>query len=144
MSDTLFMGTTKIAADKTAMQITQVLQRAKVQYVTNEYNDGAIVALRFCLMSGESELWYRLPVRWEPVMVAMRKRGMRNVDPDQAKRTAWRHVLRWLEAQLAMIEVGQSSAFEVFLPYMHTGNGNQTVGELFAEKHKMKLLPASP
>ena len=36
---------------------------------------------------------------------------------------AWRLVLRWLEAQLAMIRAGLASLDEVFLPYAQDQNG---------------------
>ena len=42
---------------------------------------------------------------------------------EQAKRVAWRQLLRWTEAQLAMIDAGMAHAGEVFLAYAEVEPG---------------------
>jgi hypothetical protein len=59
---------------------------------------------------------------------------------EQAERVAWRQLLRWAQAQLAMIETGMAAAEEVFLPYLQEPSG-RTVYEVFAES-RFKALPA--
>jgi len=145
MSKSIYMGTTKIAPEKTAMEIQAELARAKVQEISTEYGPlGDIIALRFCQRSPTGQdCWYRLPIRWEACKAAMRKITGRVPDDEQAKRVAWRQVLRWVQAQLALIEMQQTTTFEVFLPYMHVpDHPNKTVGELFADQTGMKLLPS--
>ena len=34
------------------------------------------------------------------------------------QRTAWRNVMYWIKAQLALVEIGMFDVTEVFLPYM--------------------------
>lgn len=142
-SKTIFMGTTQISPQKTAMEIQSELQRAKVQEISSEYApNGDIIALRFCQRTPTGEAcWYRLPIRWEACKAAMRRLSPRTrVDDAQAKRVAWRQVLRWVQAQLALIEMQQTTAFEVFLPYMHVDE-KRTVAELFSEQKGVPLLP---
>jgi hypothetical protein len=54
---------------------------------------------------------------------AARKRMRRGGEAElqqQAERIAWRQILRWLQAQLALIETGMVDAPEVFFPYALT------------------------
>jgi hypothetical protein len=58
-------------------------------------------------------------------MILVRSKGiprsLRN--HGQARRVAWRIVLHWLDAQLAMIQAGLVSLEQVFLPYGQDQNG---------------------
>ena len=40
----------------------------------------------------------------------------------QAERCAWRNVMAWVKAQLALVEIGMVTVTEVFLPYMLVGS----------------------
>ena len=116
MSKTLFMGTTAIPPEKTAGEIIGVLALAGARQITQEYDPyGHIVGVSFTLERGEMKFSYRLPVRTEPILKILS--GRRDA-LEQAKRTAWRTVYRWVLAQVAMIETGMVSTEEVFLPYM--------------------------
>jgi len=42
------------------------------------------------------------------------KRG----DEDQARRIAWRQILRWVQAQMALVQTGMVTADQVFMPYI--------------------------
>jgi hypothetical protein len=64
---------------------------------------------------------YRLPARIEPVLQAMKndRKTPRNLcNIDQARRVAWRQLLRWIEAQLALVGVGMVDVKEIFMPYL--------------------------
>ena len=37
---------------------------------------------------------------------------------DQAYRVAWRNILDWVQAQMALLEIGMAKMEEIFLPYM--------------------------
>jgi hypothetical protein len=43
---------------------------------------------------------------------------------------AWRQILRWVQAQMALVETKMVKVEEVFLPYIQ-GPGGQTVYELY-------------
>jgi hypothetical protein len=61
-------------------------------------------------------------------------------DFEQEYRTAWRNVLDWIEAQMAMIDTGMVKLIEVFLPYMTDGTGT-TYFEVLEKKQF--ALPAA-
>jgi hypothetical protein len=41
----------------------------------------------------------------------------------QAYRVAWRNILDWVQAQMALLEIGMAKMEEVFLPYMQDRQG---------------------
>lgn len=148
---TLYMETTGISPAKTAAEIIELLVRAGATQIASDYADGKLSGLAFVLPARGRGMphSYRLPVRVEPVfkiLAARRKRRSRlwamavAKDKDQAERVAWRQLYRWVQAQLAMIEVGMAETPEVFLPYMQAENG-RSMYQLFQE-HEMKMLAA--
>jgi hypothetical protein len=51
--------------------------------------------------------------------VISHKRGKEQTYGDeQAYRVAWRNILDWVQAQMALLEIGMVEMEEVFLPYM--------------------------
>lgn len=141
---TLFMETTKVEAHKTIGQIQGVLASYGASAILVEYEQGEATALSFKVKVGEQEIPFTLPCRWEAVykiLVARRKRprNLKDVE-NQAKRIAWRGLLRWVEAQMAFIELGQVKIEQVFLPYAQMEDG-KTFFEKIAEKG-FKALPS--
>ena len=51
----------------------------------------------------------------------------------QAERVAWRILKDWVEAQMALLDIGMVRFEEIFLPYIETKNG-RTVYERLEEK----------
>ena len=54
---------------------------------------------------------------------------------EQAERVAWRVARSWLEAQLAMIQIGLAKIDQIMLPYMHVGD-QQTVYDKYLESQQ--------
>lgn len=143
---TIYMGTTKIPPEKTAAEIQSLLASKGAHNVLTEYDKGEVVAISFAINIRNKEVAFCLPVRWENYFKALqneyqRKWDRRRASPkeDQAKRTAWRVVLRWVQAQFALIETDMASLDEVMLPYALVEN------ETFYErllKDNFKLLEA--
>lgn len=131
---TLFMETTKISESQTVGEIQGLLGENGASKILVEYEKGNIEAVSFCLKVGDKDIPFRLPCRWRAVynviIGRMTKHRASRFDEyqAQAKRVAWRQILRWIEAQLALIETSMVSAEEVFLPYMTNGEG-QTLFE---------------
>ena len=73
----------------------------------------------------------------------MARRKKNDTYPAWAKRVAWRQILRWVQAQLAMIDTGMVKSEEVFLPYamVNASDGQKTMYEAMAER-KFMALPA--
>ena len=138
----IFMATTKISAEKTAGEISTLLSRSgMVKYIQTEYDGGEIVGISFIVMTEKQRVPFRLPAKWEPVLEAMKKdkHTPRHLhSPEQARRVAWRQVLRWVQAQMALIEIGMVDIKEVFMPYLMVSR-NQTLYEQLQGQNFMML-----
>ena len=138
-----YMATTQIAPEKTAMETSSLLGRFGAAQILTTYEDGETVGLSFMIQKNGARIPFRLPVKWQPVMIAMqndKKTPARLCNREQAIRVAWRLVYRWVQAQLALVEAGAVELEEVFLPYAETRNG-QTVYELYSDS-QFKMLAA--
>lgn len=141
----LYMETTEIPAERTAGEITAALVNAGASQISTEYAAGKITGLRWVMHVGGQDALFSMPARVEPIYKILRKRaGTRYFGAadeqrvrDKAQRVAWRQLLRWVLAQLAMIDCGMIEAAEVFLPFVQTASG-QTLFEAFRDR---KLLP---
>jgi len=152
---TLFMETTEIPVQKTAADILSMLVRAGATQVSLDYKDSKIIGMRFLYPVDDHAVPFRLPVRTEPIFKIINGRrsphawkqynreSMADKDREQAERVAWRQLLRWIEAQLAMIETGMVKTDEVFLPYAATASG-QTLYKYFIESGGAGRLLPSP
>jgi len=150
MTDRLYMETTQISAERTAAEITALLARAGAKQVAGDYDKGQITGLHWIMqVPGSGDMVFDMPARVLPVdkILRTRRRGSLSLaDAEriraQAERVAWRLLLRWVQAQVAMIQTGMVEAGEVFFPYAQTPGG-QTVYEVFKARG-LKELPAPP
>ena len=117
---TLFMETTKIDPEQTVTQIQRILGQYGAGAVMTEYDKGEIVSVTFKVKIKDKDIPFRLPCRWEAIdkVLMSRRKRLKNTDEiaHQAKRIAWRQVLRWVEAQMALIETDMVKIQEVFMP----------------------------
>jgi len=136
----IFMETTQIDDAKTVAEIQHLLAKQGATSVMVEYAGGSVESLSFRLSVGEQSIPFRLPCRWRAVEAILKKSGRKVRREDTlerwARRVAWRQILRWVEAQLALIDTGMVKPQEVFLSYaiVNAGNGEQTMFEMIAEK----------
>ena len=127
--------TTKISVEKSAAEIQGKLAFAGAKKIMSEYDDsGNLVALSFQLKVGDGLVPFSLPTDWRPVAKVLERQ---NAVPssrleEQARRTAWRIVKDWVDAQLAIIETQMVTTEQVFLPYAITNSG-ESVYEQFAK-----------
>lgn len=132
----VFMGTTQVDPQKTIGEISSCLIRAGATQIATDFGQGGRVeAVRFGLrMTGMPEpVFFRLPCRTEKLIKLLRN------DRAQAERTAWRQVLRWVEAQMAMVDAGMTQPAEVFLPYAVIPGTDKTMFQ--AWESSQRLLP---
>jgi|SRR5262245_11756924 len=129
---TMYMETTKISPERTASEITGLLVRAGARQLLMEYDKaGKLTGLKFILEVRGRPLPFALPARTDSVFQHLqneRKRTWARAenearDRQQADRIAWRQLLRWVQAQIAMIEIGMVEPGEVFLPYVEVEPG---------------------
>lgn len=136
----IFMENTEIAADRTAAEVSAVLVQAGATSVSVRYAAGKITGMSWTMQVGANELPFAMPARVEPVYKLLKSRRSGYIDSKldakiraQAERVAWRQLLRWIQAQAAMIEVGMVERAEVFMPYMTQADG-RTFFEYFQQK----------
>ena len=127
----IYMGTTKIAPEKTAMEVQSVLVSSGARQIASDYDhQGKIRGLRFCIPVNGAEMAFTLPVRTESLVKALHGNRL------QAERVAWRQLLRWCQAQMALIDVGMVQAAEVYAPYRLMQSGQTLFEEMMtAGKH---------
>jgi len=134
--------TTQIDPDKTAAEIARLLSMAGASGVLTEYEDGYVTALSFKMRVGEQDMGFKLPCDWKPVQQVLKEQKETNrrinTSREQAVRTAWRIVLVWVEAQLAIIETKMVTTQEVFLPYAVMKDG-RTLAQRVNEDSKFLL-----
>ena len=132
MKKILFMETTKIAPAVTVGQIQKLLGEHQASHILMEYENGEVSGLVFNIRGPDSDMPFRLPCRWKAVLQILQSRRKRHTIrsdwESQAKRVAWRQILRWVEAQLALVETGMVKIQEVFSPYLIV-NKNKTLYE---------------
>jgi hypothetical protein len=130
MNKGLFTYTTKIEPGKTINEIQDVLANHGAKAIMTNYGDnGKIESLSFqILVDGQSRA-VRLPCDPVPVFKVLSRqyeegkipRGF--VDEHQALRVAWRIVLYWVTAQMAILETQMVKLEQIFLPYMVMRDG---------------------
>ena len=133
----IYMASTKITEGQTIGEIMDLLARHHVSGIMTQYDQGEVIGLMFGITHKGNELYFRLPVRWEPVLAAMesdRQTPNTFCNPKQARKVAWRQILRWVEAQLTLAEIGMADIKEVFLPYLLVAEGETIYQRLENEK----------
>jgi len=148
---TLFMETTTVPAERTAAEISSVLIQAGATQIATDYEAGRIVGLRWSMRVYGRDLLFQMPARVDPIykILRSRKKGYLGQKDEQdlktrAHRVAWRQLLRWIQAQVAMIDCGMTEATEVFLPYMQTNSGQSLFDALKGSEFKQLAPPERP
>lgn len=134
MRKVIFMETTKIEPSQTVGEIQKILGHYGASAIRTDYEKGEVVSVLFTINLNGDNIPFRLPCRWEAILQTINSRKKRHtIRSDwegQAKRVAWRQILRWIEAQLALTETGMARLHEVFMPYLLVDKG-QTLFEKF-------------
>lgn len=122
--------TTTIGVNRTVAEMQAMLVRAGATAVTLHYDGfGHTTGITFAVSTKYGPQQFTLSVDTKAVgkiLAEMRSRPYNFADrmklvAAQAERTAWRVARSWLEAQLAMVEIGLASLDQIMLPYMHVG-----------------------
>ena len=144
-SMTIYMETTTISAEETVGQIQRVLGRYGANAVQLDYQNGEVTAVYFKLEVSGNTVPFNLPCRFEPIYKVLYNRvkrfkpGTEENLRQQAKRVGWRQILKWIEAQMALIETHMVKMEEVFMPYIQVHANGQTLFEKI-EAQKFKAL----
>lgn len=146
---TLFMETTEIDPQRTAGEIVSELVNAGASSVNMDYEKCCISGLRWVMRVSGNDVLFDMPARIEPVFKLLNGRRKSSYDKttnadkdrEQAARVAWRQLLRWVQAQNAMIATGMVQAAEVYLAYMVNPGTGTTLFEHMMDT-QFKALPA--
>ncbi len=152
---TLFMETTEIPAEKTAAEIEAVLIKNNAQAILKDYEGGELAAVSFKFRVNGNDVPFRLPCRWPAIAEILRRRAKisdfswkytgeydvrrRRTIEAKAKKVAWRQILRWVQAQLALVETNMVTVQEVFTPYMQIGAQGETVYQMIEARHPLMI-----
>jgi hypothetical protein len=110
MSKAIFMETTGVSVQRTVSEIVGELVSSGATAVNTDYKDGRVSGLRWVMRIGEKDVLFDMPVRIEPVFRLLEARAkrpradFREKAMRDAERIAWRQLLRWVQAQNAMIQ----------------------------------------
>ena len=114
--------TTTVDAIKTAGEIEVILIKGGAKAIQKEIDNGKVISIKFIVDSPIGTIPIELPVQIAAVAEILRQQKKNNprikTSLDQAERTAWRCLKDWVEAQMALIEIGMVSIDQVFLPYV--------------------------
>lgn len=123
--------TTIVPASQTISEIQELLSGYEVSAMMTEYDGRQVSAVSFKMDVAGKQMAFRLPCNWRGVLEVFHRQGitpslLKHKDKsleNQAIRTAWRIVLNWIEAQLALVEVNMVTIPQVFLPYTIMSDG---------------------
>lgn len=140
--------TTTIPVQKTIHEMQGMLVAAGALEISLRYVDGKAVGLTFTAPTQYGPQQFILPVDVDVVRAVLLKGKPRAAKADskpysyeQAERVAWRVARSWLEAQLAMIQIGLAKIDQIMLPYMNVG-GKQTVYDNYLESQQYLQIEA--
>lgn len=141
---TLLNYTTTVDATRTIAEIQQILAAKGALSVSVDYDStGFPVAVTFKIIIHDHEVWYRLPSKYDAAYEALRLSrdvAKRYKTQEQAIRVCWRILKDWVEAQMAIIQLGQAELAEVFFPYAIDASTGLTLFHHWRENQK-KLGP---
>lgn len=126
--------TTTIDAGKTVGEIITVLSKKGAVSINTDYDGGKATAITFVIRIADA----LIPFRLQPNVKGVQKKLPSGSDMNRAERVAWRILLRWVEAQIAMVESTQAEMGQVFLPYAVNNNG-QTFWQAFQINNTKQL-----
>ena len=129
--------TTTIKVEKTIQEIETNLAKHGATHILKMYNeDGITSSLAFKCFVNEQLISFKLPMEEEKILKVfeneykegkLSKKYADNVE--QARRTGWRIIKNWIDAQIALIEIHIVTFEEVFLPYMYDEKNDETLFE---------------
>lgn len=127
--------TTKVDAGKTISEIACLLSAKHAIQISTDYSGGKGITITFVIMVAGQRVSFRLEPNVTGVM-----RVLGRGDRVQAERVAWRILLRWVEAQMAMVESSQAEMGQIFLPYAIVNEDGGTLWGQFESRQAARQL----
>ena len=127
--------TADIDINKIFAELQNTLGKHGAKQISFDYdNDGRIQSVQFVIKANDRFIPVRLPARvekaqtvlkrqWEAGIISHKRGKEKTYGYEQAYRVAWRNILDWVQAQMALLEIGMAKMEEIFLPYMQDRQG---------------------
>ena len=140
--------TTSVEWRKSVSEIIGMLASARASHLMQEFDGaGNVTAVAFKIKTPHGELAFHLPCETQKAMQVLQnqyaagkiRRGYSN-DANHARNVAWRILRHWLEAQLALVEIGQVTVEQVFLPYVQNSEGKTLYEVMLANRFQQYTL----
>lgn len=121
--------TTEVAVSKTMGEITQLLSRKGVSRISTLFDEaGDPTGIGFTMKTEYGLRDFEFIVNYDGVLKVLKAEAQpRYQTKAQASRVGWRIARDWLDAQVALVEIGLASMDQVFMPYMIAGPHGETV-----------------
>lgn len=135
--------TSSVSVDRTIGGIEQELVKIGVTRIEKNYEGGMPSGIIFTIEL-PTKLRFRIPANIGAaydIIKAVPQYKRKNAEwlQAQANRTAWRIVYNWIEIQVAMVQLRQADAIQVFMTYIY--DGKQTFYERISKNNFKALLP---
>lgn len=135
--------TSSVPVGRTISYIEQELVKIGVTHIEKSYEDGIPVSIIFSIMIPK-KISFKIPANIEAAYDIIKNiPGYKGKNSEwlkaQAQRTAWKLVFNWIEVQVAMVQLRQADAMQVFLPYVYDVVDGRTFYEKIS-KDNFKML----
>ena len=134
-----------VAASKSIGAIMKLLAKNGARRIATDYGgDGEPEAITFTMVVGGGPVSYRLAPDEAGMLRAMEQDSgvpASKCKPEQARRTAWKNELDWLDAQLAKVAANQARLEQLLLGYAVTDTGETFYQRLVTGDARPYLLP---
>lgn len=129
----------RLSPDQYAAKIMQCLATKGARAVTVQYESNVPSGLSFVITVKGMPISFLLPCNVDGVKRCLAKTNASKSD-EHATRVAWAIVKDWVEAQMAVIEAGQVTMEQVFLPYAVIRDGFTAFDLFLNEASRQKTL----
>lgn len=125
--------TSSVPVERTVSYIEQELVKIGVSHIEKNYDNGSITGILFSI-DKPKRIRFKIPADIDAafeIIKTIPEYRSKNEEwlKAQAQRTAWRLVYNWVEVQVAMVQLKQAQAMQVFLPYVYDAARDQTFFE---------------
>jgi hypothetical protein len=139
--------TSSVPAERSIMAIEMALAKAGALHVGKFYDkEGEVVGFTFQISIGGQAMLFKLPAHVDRLVkmfeaeVLRPREGSMELARNQARRTAWKILLDWVQCQVAMIQLEQARVSEVFMPYLYDAKRDKTLHDAWEERSFKGLL----
>ncbi len=131
----LFTYTTTIEPHKTVAEIqVELISHGAKSILLNYDKEQRIESISFMIDSPYGNMGIKLPCNPKPILEVLKRQHVakKYLNEHHALRVAWRIILYWTKAQMAILDADMVKMEQIFLPYIVDKNG-KTLYEKLAD-----------